>query len=194
MISPVLKNSVTGALIVLALLSIWFGSVLPWRKARSYIQAIQSLSTVKSVGEFEDAFNKSLLLASPVGQEEIVKFMGSDVIGNLVAQDNPEGISRTLVSFIEPHLFADDVMHLLAGANLYSMLWQKYQREEDFTKAEHYYRAALALGPKLPPVLYGLLNLYTLDNNKEKAAQIAQTILKYWPDDSNIQGLITRLK
>lgn len=182
MITPLLKNSIIVILIMFTVLSIWFGSVLPWRKARSYIQAIQALSNVKSVGEFEDTFNKSLLLASPVGQEEIVKFMGSDVIGNLVAQDNPEGISRALVSFIEPYLFTDDIMHLLAGANLYSMLWQKYQREEYLSKAEDYYKKVLVLGPKLPPVLYGLHNLYTSKGDKVKAGEMESIIKSYWPN------------
>lgn len=175
-------------LIFAAVLAIYFGSYLPLVKAHSYIQAIRATGSVNTLEEFEAVFAKPLAIFSPIGQAEIVKFMGSD-IGTLAAQNNSEAVSRALVSFLEPHLFKNDVIHLLIGANFYDMLWRKYQVESDFVKAEKYYREALAIGPKLPPILYGLLDLYQAHGDGEKFRDTAKIVLQYWPEDENVRKI-----
>ncbi len=188
-----IKKSIISLGIVLGILSIFFGSYLPFIKARAYVRAIDTLNTIKDVSEFERVFGNVLSLFSPTGQEEIVKFMSSDVITSVVSQNNPEELSRELVSFIEPHLFKNDVRHLIIRGNLYSLLWQKYRQEDDFVKSEGAYRAALAIGPKLPPVLYSLLDLYRAKGDTEKLKEIGSTILKYWPSDQQVQNILDQL-
>ena len=178
--------------ILLAVLAIIFCSYLPFEKSRSYVRAINMLNSIKTLPEFKDVFGRALSFYSPIGQEEIVKFFSSDTITSLVSQNNPEALSRELVSFIEPYLFKNDVRHLIIRGNLYSLLWQKYRQEEDFVKSEEAYRAALAIGPKLPPVLYSLLDLYQAKGEGEKLKEIANTILKYWPDDQKIKDILSK--
>lgn len=181
--------------IILALLFIVFGSYFPFLKARLYIQTINALSSVRSVAEFEDLFKKPLTFFSPIGQEEVVKFFAGDVASNVIARDNPENVARELISFTEPYLFQDNVRHLLIGGEFYNFLWRKYgQREEDFQKALDYYQRAFAIGPKLPPVLYNLLNLYQVKGDVGKEKEIAGLILKYWPSDQGVRDTVDKLK
>lgn len=183
-----LKKIVIGVLVVLAVLSMWFGAVQPWRKARSYITAIHTLPSMESVEDFEVTFGRSLSLPSPVGQEEIVKFLGSDVVGDIVMQEHiPEEIAVALVSFVESHFIEGNVFHSLAAGLLHNLLWERYRREEHFVRAEGYYRALLAMGPKLPPALYSLFELYGSHGDMEKRREIAETILRYWPDDEDVK-------
>ena len=182
---PVSKTVFIAVLLVLAALSIWFGAILPWRKARSYVRAVESLSTAKSMEEFEAVLNQSLSLASPIGQEEVVRLLGGIVMDSVITADSLEPVSRAQVLFIEPHLFHNDAFHLLLGGNFYNVLWRKYQRDEDFVKAEAYYRAALALGPKLPPALYCLFDMYCVYGDAGKAQEIGKIIGQYWPHVSS---------
>ncbi len=190
----VFKNVLISAGLILALLSVFSGSYLPIVKARSYIRAINMLSSVKDVPEFENVFGKALDIFSPVGQEEVVKFLSSDIVRGIVSQNNPEAVSREIVSFIEPYLFKNDVRHLITRGNLYNLLWQKYGHIEDFAKTEEAYRAALAIGPKLPPVLYSLLDLYQAKGDFGKEKEIGNIILGYWPNDQNVRNIVDKLK
>ncbi len=69
---------------------------------------------------------------------------------------------------------------------MYTVMWKKYKKEEYYLKAEKYYRTALASWPKLPPLLYGLFDLYQSKQDKEKMKEIGAVILNYWPDDKSI--------
>jgi hypothetical protein len=148
----ILRMAFFAVLLLLAVLSIWFGALLPWRKARSFVQAIHSLSAAKNLEEVEAVFSKPLSLASPIGQEDVVRLLGDDFVMVNLSTTAPEPVARALVLFIEPHLLNNNAFHLMMGGNLYNVLWKKYHRDEYLTKAEAYYRAALALGPKLTPV------------------------------------------
>ena len=189
------KNILISFGIVLAIALFVFGSYLPFLKARSYIKTINTLSSAKSVQEFEGIFKQSIDLFSPVGEEEIVKFFVGDVVRGIVSQNNPENVARELVSFSEQYLFPNNVRHLLIGGNLHDILWQKYgHREEDMAKVLDYYEKAFAIGPKLPPVLYGLLGLYQAEGNIEKTKEIGNLILAYWPEDQGVKNFMDQVR
>jgi tetratricopeptide (TPR) repeat protein len=91
------------------------------------------------------------------------------------------------VEYIEPHMFKDNVRHLLSVGMMYENLWLRYgKKDADYAKAEGYYRAALAIGPKLPPVLYSLANLYNEKGDLTKGREIKAMILNLWPNEGNI--------
>ena len=78
---------------------------------------------------------------------------------------------------------------------MHGVIWEKYGRkEEDFQKAEEYWQKAFAIGPKLPPVLYGMLNLYQAKSDQEKIKEISEIIIQYWPEDEKIKLLLSELK
>lgn len=179
----VTKNIITVVLIVLAVASLIYGAYFPFVKARRYITSLNTLASVNSLESFYAHFDRVLLHPSPVGQEEAVKYLGSDISGFVARGDQPEEVARALVAYIEPHLFRNNVRHLLMGGRLYEMLWRGYDgKEEDFLKAERYYLEARAIGPKLPPVLYALHDLYGAAGQTEKRAEVRDAIIRLWPD------------
>lgn len=172
---------ITGG-IILSLLGLYFGSYLPLAKSRLYISTIRSAQSVRSVAEFKALYDRMFALYSPIGEEEIVKFMSYDVMGIVSIKDQPEEIARALVEYIEPHLLTNNVRHLLVAAQMYTTLWQNYGHDSDYEVAVRYYRAAYDIGPKLPPVLFGLLQLYVNRGDMTSANEIGEHILSLWPN------------
>jgi len=183
--------TVAVPLALLALAGLVFGSYAPVVKARAYISALQTVSEVNSVDGFKAHFNPALTHWSPIGQEEVVKYLGSD-ISNLVARgDQPEEVARTLVAYIEPHLFSNNVRHLLMGGHFSYALWENYGRKpEDYVRAEEYYTAAYRIGPTLPPALYSLFDLAMKGGQLEKVRAVGNEILRLWPDAEDVKAVL----
>lgn len=144
------------------------------------------MPSIKNAEDFEKVFDKLFSFYSPIGDYEVSKFLGNNLVNAVADPKNPEIASRYLVEYLEPKIRKDDVRHLLTLADIYRFLWQKSGQESDFSKSEEYYRKALVYGPKLPPVLYGLFNLYKAKDDQEKLKQISETILNYWPEDEDV--------
>ncbi|MEK7089533.1 MAG: hypothetical protein AAB920_01815 [Patescibacteria group bacterium] len=178
--------------IILAVLSFIYGAALPFMKAGAYISAMGNLQKVRSLQGFKDNFDAVFNFYSPVGTEEITKFLANDIV-NLVSQEQqPEAVSRELVAYIEPHLEKNNPRHLMSGAQMRMILWLRYQKKDDYMRTEAYYKQILSFGPKLPPALYGLFELYSRAGDKENMRKVGETILSYWPSDTNIRGLIQK--
>jgi len=187
------KQFAIVAFIILAILSIVFGAVLPWMKARLYINALTDMQSGKTYTseQFESQMGNIFDFYSPIGQEEIVKFFGSDILSVVSQADFPESASRFLADYIEKYLFKNNVRHLILGGASYKYLWYRFGNEEDFKKSEEYFKKAQLIGPKLPPVLYDLFELYRLRGDDENMKKIGEEILKYWPDDAGIKQAIS---
>lgn len=177
--------------VLLAAAALYFGALLPFFKAQSFINAERRMASVRTVEDFENNFNMSFDLYSPVGTEEITKFLGNDVL-NILNQGQAEDVSRQLVTYIEGHLFKDEVRHLLLAGQLYQTLWKNYGHEEDYQKAVSYFEKAHEIGPNLPPPLYTLLNLYGTYGDKENFERIGRLILANWPQDQQTKGLLEK--
>ena len=178
--------------IILAILGFIYGAALPFMKAGAYISAMGNLSNVRSTQGFRDNFDAVFNFYSPVGTEEATKFLANDIV-NLVSQEQqPEAVARDLVAYIEPHLEKDNPRHLISGAQMHMILWVRYHQKDDYTKAESYYKQILSFGPKLPPALYGLFELYSRSGDKENMKKVGETILSYWPSDANVRNLVQK--
>ncbi|MBN2197935.1 hypothetical protein JW698_01960 [Candidatus Wolfebacteria bacterium] len=185
------KQILLLTLIVLVIWAIIFGSYLPLIKSRRFISALGSLSLIKTIEQFKTFFNRSLNFYSPIGDEEVTKFLVSDILSFVSDDNQSESGSRMLVDYIEPRIFQDDVRHLLAMAQIYWILWEKYgYNEADFEKAENYFKKAYVIGPKLPPVLYGMFDFYKAKGDVVTAKEIGEEILNYWPNDEEIENYI----
>ena len=175
--------SVVG--MVLAALGLYFGSLLPLLKAQSFIEASKQVEFVRSVDEFKDNFDQMFNLYSPVGDEEVTKFLGSSIRG-ILSQAQPEPVARELVAYIEPHLYKNDVRHLLLLSQMYEFLWGNYKQDADYQKAVIYLETAREIGPNLPPPLYKLLNLYASRGDQANFDRIGREIYSRWPEDKNV--------
>jgi len=186
-----LKYTIPAILIILSILSVYFGAYLPHKKAKAYVTALKNAPNVTTVEEYEENFNNVLDISSPIGDEEIAKYLGSDSVTIAMQGGVSEDVAKELVEYIEPHLFKNEVRHLIILGQLYGLMWGRYGGEEEyFKKSEEYFLKAKQIGPKLPPVLYTLFDLYYQSGDMEKASEIAGEILKYWPDDENVKNLL----
>lgn len=170
--------------IIFALLSIWYGSFLPLRKAQQYITSLRFAQGgfIRNFDDFQNNFNRALQFSSPVGDEEVAKFLSSDIAGLISDPKQPEVVRRTLVEYIAPYMEKNNVRHLITLAGMYRALWSTYKQEADFQSAERYYRDALAIGQKLPPVLYSLLDLYSQKGDMVRTEEIKNKIMSMWDD------------
>ncbi len=184
----VIRQLVILILVILSALGIYFGALLPLAKSQSFIKAQQNLQSVKSTDDIKALYDVPLELYSPVGQEEVVKFTGSTVSDIVFGQELDDATVRWLVSYMEPHLFKNDLRHLMLLGDMYRVMWERYgQKPEDFAKAEEFYLKAHKIGPKLPPILYRLTELYLKGGNAEEARKYGNIILQYW-DDPNVRA------
>ena len=181
------KKIIIPILIIVAASALYFGSILPLAKSRRFVAALNSMSSVKTLDEFKNHFDDVFNFYSPVGAEEISKFLGNNIISMISAKEQSENVSRYLVEYVGQHLFKDNVRHLLMFGQMHFILWQRFHQETDFVKAEEYYQRAFLIGPKLPPVLYGLFDLYAAKGDQAKAEEIGNIILKYWPEDESVK-------
>lgn len=190
-----IKQFIAVTLIILVILSIVFGAILPLKKSQTYINALVDMQSGRSytTEQFESQMGNVFNFYSPVGQEEIIKFFGSDILNVINQNSFPEQTSRFLVGYVENYLFKNNVRHLIIGGAFYRTLWQASGREEDYKKSEEYFKKAYSIGPKLPPVLYNLLDLYRFGGDKENMRKIGEEILEYWPDDENVREVLKNL-
>jgi O-antigen ligase len=188
------RAAIASLLAILAAGSLIFGVYAPVAKARAYISAIQTAASVTSVPTFIAHFTPALTHWSPIGQEEVVKFLASDIAGMVGGGNQPEEGMRGLVAFIEPYLLQNNVRHLLVGGHLYYALWSQYgKKAEDYTRAEQYYQAAREIGPALPPVLYALFDLYLNGGDYERARVTGESILQLWPNAQEVRDTLGTL-
>ena len=186
------KQPIIVILIALALFSAYFGAYLPFARGRMYIAALGAAQSTRTLDEFKKIFDRPLNFYSPIGDEEIAKFLGMDILNALV-QARPEELNRALVEYIEPYMAKDNARHLIILGQMYSILWKEYGHEKDYLKSEKYQRKILEIGSNLPPALYGLLEIYQMSGDDVKLKEIASEIVKYWPQDEGVQKVLQRI-
>lgn len=170
--------------VLLGFTGIYFSAFLPYGKATRFINAERATASIQTIEQFEGVFRVPLDFPSPVGDEEVVKYLSNDIIG-LVHQIKDEETARRLVAFIEPRLWKDDVRHLLAAGQLRYSLWQNFGKESDFRATEEYFLKVREIAPKLPQPLYGLLEIYKIKGDTVKREAQIKEILTLWPAASS---------
>lgn len=174
--------------IVLALLGFIYGAWAPYRKAQEFINAEHRSGSVRTLEEFKSNFDQAFDYPSPIGTEEITKFLSGNLL-NIVPQQS-EDIGRELVAYIEPKLFKDEVRHLMMAAQFRQGLWQQYGQEADYLAAVDYYQKAHEIGTNLPTPLYSLFGMYQLHKDDANMRRVGQMILDRWPTDAKISAAL----
>ncbi|MGC9603049.1 MAG: tetratricopeptide repeat protein [Minisyncoccia bacterium] len=188
-----LKYILAGVLIIAAVFATVRGSLQPFTKAQLFIKGLKNLSSVKTLDDFTAQFDAVFNYPSPVGNEEVAKFLSDQVTSIVSQQSQPEDVSRVLVSYMESHISQNDLLSLFTIAHFHAILWQRFHRTEDYSQAEQALKRALSIGPEVPPVLYSLASLYASGGDRVKFVQTAQTILSYWPDDTQLKSTLANL-
>lgn len=180
------EKILASVIIILASYFLIWGAVLPWNMAGNYIDALRSARQEKiSLDGFVDLFSGVLNYPSPVGQEEVVKFLSGDLKGMVANQEEP--VARALADFIDPYLFKTDVRHLLTRAEINYTLWKRFNKQEDFIKTAEAYQEAGKIGTFLPQPLYGLYNIFLEGGQKDLAQRTGKEILRLWPTETRIK-------
>jgi hypothetical protein len=179
-------------LIAAAVLGLVFGAILIFWKAELLGRAQNSIPNLKSMEEFENVFNKVFDFPSPVGDEEAGRFTAARVLLLISQEGQPEAGSRIIVDYVDDHLQKENVRNVIASAQMRLVLWEVFRtNENDFNMAEEGYLKALAVAPKLPVVLYNLLELYKSKGETAKMESVARRIVELWPNDSETKKLLS---
>ncbi len=188
-----LKPIIIPVLILAAFLSLIYGAYLPYVKASLYITALQGLQNVKTLDDFDTDFNQALQFYSPIGQFETVKFLLGNIVGIISQKGQSEAVARALTNYVEPYIDVSYTAEPLTMGQIYATLWMNYTHSDsDYAKAVAYYSDVLAQGPKLPPALYPLLQLYAAHNDAVDAIRTAETIHAYWPTDTQVSAFLNQ--
>jgi hypothetical protein len=184
-------KKIIGILASVFIMSVaYYGSYLPLQKSQSFIATLQSLSSVKSLQEFEAKLSTPLDLPSPIGQEELVRNT-SNITLNLVQQNNSSGTIGEVVSYIEKYYapIIDRGRGMSFEQNLYvlgtinEIAFIKTHNLKYLEDAHKYYDEGLTLGPTRPQFLYGMFDIYRTEGNVDGARAIKDRILSEWPGD-----------
>jgi len=186
--SPLIASACVAG-ILLAAIGLYLGALAPVLKAQSFIAAERNLRSVQTVDDYKENYDRAFAVYSPVGTEEITKFLAGNILG-ILSQSQIEPVARQLVDYIEPHLFKDEVRHLILAGQMYQTLWQDYHHEEDYQKAIAYFEKAHEIGPRLPPPLYSLFALYGAHGDTANFRRIGREILANWPDDKKVSDAL----
>ncbi len=187
----VLKYIFVAVGVIGAILLIYFGAYLPFQKSQRYITAIRNVPQIRTTADFHKEFDVPFSYVSPIGDEEITKFLSSDVL-NMIQKNQPEEVARDLVSYVDQHLsrYSYDLRLELLRGHLYETLWRNYRHGDDYLKAESIYLHAVQLGPRVPRALYVAFNLYVTSQDPRGLREIGEKILSLWPEDVRVKEVV----
>lgn len=186
--SLIISGSV--AFIVVAVLSIFFGAIQPLARAQNFIEATRAPAT--TVIELENNFRRALDYPSYVGDEESAKFLGGNIRNYIGNKQIPEPVSRELLNFIEPYFEQDNIRHLMMAGQMYLNMWATYRGQSDYDTAVKYYIEARQFGPKVYPVLFGLLSIYDAGGKTTEVKEVGNAILSIWPTDKATLDILAK--
>jgi len=192
--------AVLASLVVVSL--VYYGSYLPLRKGQIFIEGTRNLENAKSLQEFEGAVSPALDAPGPIGQPELVRNVAGMVLNALRSSGDKPGIASALLDFIDgyyqPILAHDRGMSfeqdLFLMGTIYETAAVKTRQVSYLTTAEKYLRHGYELGPRRPQFLYGLLDIYRIENDVARATAIAEQIVAQWPTDTTTKGVGDQLR
>ncbi|TSC52039.1 MAG: hypothetical protein LiPW41_587 [Parcubacteria group bacterium LiPW_41] len=181
-----MKQIITWIVICVSVLGFVYGSIKPYKKAAAYVTAVKSGAT--SVEGFTDAFKAAFEYPSPVGQDELIRFISSDIMNVVAEGKNDETVANKLTDFI--HTYADPKIESKVGMNytqlvmilgtIHTYKWKQYQKPEDFALAMQYFIQGYNINPDRPQFLIGLVDLYEASGQNDKADAVKQHIAELW--------------
>jgi len=196
------KIIITLATIIILIL-MYFGAYLPLRKSQLYIGAMTGLQIKKmnSVQDFIDNFSPSLNFYSPVGQEEEVSYYVGGILVNVINQQNNPQVIESLLKesekWFEPIIKSQKgfgvSQNLYNFAQLYLLTAQKLKSVAYLQKSIDLFNEGLKNSPNRYIFLEGIFSAYQIVGDKTKIKEIGETILKYWPENESVKGILKSL-
>ncbi|MBM3256805.1 MAG: tetratricopeptide repeat protein [Candidatus Liptonbacteria bacterium] len=180
----------------------YYGSYLPYEKSHSFIRTVRGMNGARSLEEFKDLFRVPLDIPSPIGQEELVRNMASEVASFISQGSSSAEIEEELVYFVEEYFnpivarekgmsFEQDLYIL---STLRRILFNHTKKAGHLDAAEKYFLKGLELGPRRPQFLYGLLDVYLIRRDAERSKLLADQIYAQWPSDNRVAELLKAIE
>ena len=196
--SATTKKIVAGVIVAFLASLAYYGTYLPYHKSISFIKTVRSMGGARSIEEFKRLFSGPLDIPSPIGQEELVRNMASEVTGFVGGGQSSVDVEEDLTQFAEEYFdpvvkkgkgmsFGQDLYIL---GTLHRIVYQHSKNAEHLSAAERYFLKGLELGPRRPQFLYGLLDVSLLQGNGERVLRLATQIHKQWPTDTRVNDIL----
>lgn len=203
---PLIRKIIAVILAVTLLVLAYLGSFLPMRKSTAFVRGIRAIDVIfasdKFTSElFENIMSKSLLMPSPIGQEEIVRQVTNIALDIIQQSSGKPKNAESLVNFAES-FYAPIIRRgrgMSFSQNLYVLGLMHRAALMQTRDGRHlaaniaYYEEGLRLSPNRPQFLYGLFDAYRLAGDFEKARKIGEKIVANWPTDKKVAELTADL-
>ena len=181
---------IAGIAVAALLLLAVAGSVLPFLKARAFIEANQNARTGQlTIDQYLANFEQAFKFTSPTGQEEAVYFFENEIL-QIINQKPEEKVVSRLLEFASSYVDAKSIRHMVMISAMYEVAWRLYNVSAYAEKAEAYYLEIHQRAPKLPQPLYGLFRMYHLSGQQERAQEMGEKIIALWPNDATVKGIL----
>lgn len=184
----ILKKIGAGAVLVFAIVGIYFGAYLPLRKAQAYIVASRSFQSEPTLQNFEKSFTAALDTYSPVGQEETIRFLGGSIAPLLNPKVPEEGVRElaryfnwVIATYQPPQTALNYSQLILTAGGMQQTLWDLYKDKQAFELAEKLFTEGLVGSPNRPQFLISLRNLYRSAKDTPKDKELTAIIKQLWP-------------
>ena len=176
----------------------YYGSYLPLRKSETFIATVRGLGTVRSVEELAQRFSAPLGIPSPIGHEELVRNMATEMVGLVGGGGTTPEVKEALASFVVSS-FAPIIAYgkgMSFGQDLYilgtlnRLVFQSTNKKEYLDVAEQYFIKAFELGPRSQQPLYALLDIYLVKQDAGRVQKLAEQIRAQWPSDTRVAAIL----
>lgn len=159
---------------------------------------MRNLNKVASLEDFKMAMSKPLELASPIGQEELLRQFGSTILNILQDSNTPAEVVPELVNHLNQYYLPiiEKGQGMSFNQNLYilgtinEVAFLKTNNPKYLLAAKSYYLKSFEIGPKRPQALFGLFDVYRIEGDVENTKKIANQILEQWPGEERTKGAL----
>jgi len=179
----------------------YYGNWLPLRKSQLFVAASREVQSVANFEEFAQVMRRPLDYPSPIGQQELVRNSVSSLIGLLRTPSGKDtALTSQVIAFTEkyynPILTRDRGMSFGQDVYLLGVLYEvaalQTQNPAYFEKSKELFERSYRLSPHRPQTLYGLFDIYRFERNSAKVREVAERILRQWPNDEAIRSFLEK--
>ena len=173
-----------------------YGNYFPMKKSEAFISAMNSMQGggIKTLNDFFRNMSVPLDIKSSVGEEEIVRQLMS-ISANLIQQNDNSEVTNAIMEYtniytkpiLERHKGLNFGQDLYLAGSLNLAAYQKTYDEKYLNAAKNYFEEFYAWAPNRPQPLYGLFDIYRIQNDKEKVKFFGDTIVKNWPNADDVK-------
>ena len=190
-----LKQIISITVVLIVVFVAYYGTYLPYQKSHAFIVTLGS--KIESLATFKEKFSEVLDVPSPIGQPEIMRNITNTALSVLDQLNDAEAI-QSVVSYIEgrhrPLTVGNRGMSFLQDlyvlGTMNELAFVKTQELRYAEAAKKYFLEGYAVNPTRPQFAYALFDIYRIENNVEKAKEMAEHILKLWPTEEKIPKLL----